>query len=142
MPRSYSFDHFTVPKPDLSKRPHPGDRERLAKPWPRRVLGLHYGRQHAETEQLYRSHEAEHREEDEDPPRAGVPRLTAPIGALPAMPERHPVMEIREALGDGGRHLRAMAEAARALLGDGMRLVRLPFEVTVLIARRVLPGRA
>ena len=57
MPRSYSFDHFTVPKTATGSRSlRRRDKQQLSE---RRATerrgdkGLHYGRSHAETEEMF-----------------------------------------------------------------------------------------
>ncbi|HYO64989.1 MAG TPA: hypothetical protein VEU33_02800 [Archangium sp.] len=59
--RTYSFDHFTADKPEPSTT-NPGGAEQTPpaeQAKPRTDEGLHYGRQHAQTAELYRKHREE-----------------------------------------------------------------------------------
>jgi hypothetical protein len=102
MPRSYSFDHFTAMKPDVSKTEAAGGNHHPVKsetPMPE-PEGLHYGRQHAETvawaQARRMDREAEQRltEEtqmmDEQPPAEPVEAADSPSPETELAPPREP----------------------------------------------------
>ncbi|MFP2934813.1 hypothetical protein ACLESO_58850, partial [Pyxidicoccus sp. 3LG] len=64
MPRSYSFDHFQVPKtlPQEKRGLRGQDKKRVAqsRPHPEELEtdgGIHYGKRFAQTEELYQAHQ-------------------------------------------------------------------------------------
>ncbi len=113
MPRSFRFEHFTVQKPTVSRKLANKDKQRLSASEQERAgfdANLHYGRRHAETEELAKararaeSHEkigrAASQGNGQPPARAtpakqeskavrDVPRLEQAIdaGFTPAVPE-------------------------------------------------------
>lgn len=147
MPRTYPFDHFTAAKPDPSKRGH-GERPLGVSPPPPHggQKEIHYGKQHAQTEALYRAHEREHRSAEAAAaaraPQEGAPRpppeevLRArgiPIGALPPTDEVQPMRLVHEAFDEAGRQVRILGTAARDLGLAGIRIALLPVAVGRLI---------
>src|ERR1700687_1639157 len=66
MPRSFRFDHFTAQKPNVSRKLKNKEKQRVATAAPEPAKtegGLHYGKRHAETEELAkaRAESAQHR---------------------------------------------------------------------------------
>jgi hypothetical protein len=168
MPRTYSFDHFQVPtaeprgrsprRPDKQKAS--GSRKQAAP----HEEGLHYGRSHAETQELFHSRaqpsltlkelagtkfahppptevllthpEAAREPREVEPP---VLRSTAPIGALPSvsvedLPERGRLQDLME---EASRQMQVLQAGARDVTRATARLVSLPMEVVRLAARRL-----
>lgn len=170
MPRPYSYDHFQVPKtlPAQKRSLRKKDKEALAKsgPQPERMgshEGIHYGKSHAQTEELYQAHQMETMLEELARPEpdgkfshgqpspavakqqaaraAPAPVIggTAPIGALPPTQELPPRGRLPDLLDEAGRQLQALQGG----LGDAVkavtRLASLPFEAVRLAARRFNP---
>src|SRR4051812_48901063 len=78
MPRTYSFDYFKA-EPTRSHRPKPGQKRKLKelkRPAPGEAK-FHYGKEHAQTEELYQAHVME----------AELERLADRDGALPRPPK-------------------------------------------------------
>ncbi len=156
MPRSYSFDHFQAAKPDISKRPRPGEKPPVGGAPRPPSAGLRYGKRHAKTEELYHAREMEKQlealaEEDdalgEERAQAAEPRpigragpLTGPpIGALPPPLEQPPNFLWRDALIDGQRQIGGLWRASREIWAMGRRLARLPFEWGRWAVQRYVP---
>ncbi len=171
MPRSYSYDHFQVPKtlPAQKRSLRHEDKARVKKSaaQPEQMGsngGIHYGRSHAQTEELYIAHQMEAQLEElarpepdakfshgpEFKPRkakkreaAATPKVqtpvigaTAPIGALPPTKELPPRGKLGDLMDEAQRQLQAI----QGSLGDAAkavtRLASLPMEVVRLAARR------
>jgi hypothetical protein len=171
MPRPYSYDHFQVPKtlPAQKRSLRKKDKEALAKsgPQPEQMgshEGIHYGKSHAQTEELYQAHQMEAVLEELARPEpdgkfshgqlspavakqeaakaaAPVPVIggTAPIGALPPTQELPPRGRLPDLLDEAGRQFQALQGG----LGDAVkavsRLASLPFEAVRLAAKRFNP---
>ncbi|HZI09985.1 MAG TPA: hypothetical protein VE153_06285 [Myxococcus sp.] len=175
MPRTYSYDHFQVPKtlPKQKRSLRRKDKEALAKSGaqPEQMGshgGIHYGKSHAQTEELYQAHQMEAMLEElarpepdgkfshgqlspavekqqaakaQAPVQAPPPVIggTAPIGALPPTQELPPRGRLPELLDEAGLQLQALQGG----LGDAVkavtRLASLPFEAVRLAARRFNP---
>ena len=111
MPRSYSFDHFKVPSAEPRSRSlRRQDKQHLADsrhPRPPQEEGIHYGKSHAETEEILKARamapppETLQADSSRQVPgracgRSGAPatprihRNTTPIGALPGDEELPP----------------------------------------------------
>lgn len=170
MPRSYSFDHFKVPKtlPAQKRSLRHEDKARVKKSsaQPEQMgshEGIHYGKSHAQTEELYQAHQMQAELEELARPepdakfshgpeftpapqakkrtattRAPAPVIggTAPIGALPPTKELPP----RGRLGDLMDEAQRQLQAIQGGLGDAAkavtRLASLPMEMVRLAARR------
>ncbi|NMO18500.1 hypothetical protein HPC49_38670 [Pyxidicoccus fallax] len=172
MPRPYSFDHFQVPKtlPAQKRSLRHEDKARLKKSGahPEEMgshEGIHYGKAHAQTEELYTAHQMEKELEELARPtpdakfshgpefkpakakkqqraaKAPEPSIgaTAPIGALPPTKELPPRGRLGDLMDEAQRQLQAiqggLGDAAKAV----SRLASLPFEVVRMAARRILP---
>ncbi|MFP2911978.1 hypothetical protein ACLESD_44540 [Pyxidicoccus sp. 3LFB2] len=170
MPRTYSFDHFQVPKtlPAQKRSLRHEDKARVKKSaaHPEQMgshSGIHYGKSHAQTEELYQAHQMQaeleelarpepdakfsHGPEFVPPkakkrtatPKAQTPVIgaTAPIGALPPTKELPPRGKLGDLMDEAQRQLQAiqggLGDAAKAVT----RLASLPMEVVRLAARRM-----
>ncbi|HYV43314.1 MAG TPA: hypothetical protein VFA20_00575 [Myxococcaceae bacterium] len=157
MPRTYSFDHFTVPKHDTPVQPG-GAKARLSGKKSVRGDGRpRYGRRFAETEEMghVRQMNAQLEElagvaepklsipREPEPPRvrprppmpAARPHQGAPIGALP--PARPEPEDLRDLLDAGARQLRLIRHCVVDGVGAGFRLAALPFQAAMLTAHRL-----
>lgn len=172
MPRPYSYDHFQVPKtlPAQKRSLRHEDKARVKKTGahPEQMgshEGVHYGKSHAQTEELYQAHQmeaeleelarpepdakfshgpefkqrkAKKRAEARPQARAQTPVIggTAPIGALPTTKEPPPRGRWADLMDEAQRQLQAIQSG----LGDAAkavtRLASLPVEVVRLAARR------
>ncbi len=172
MPRTYSYDHFQVPKtlPKQKRSLRKKDKAALAKSGPQpeklgSIGGIHYGKSHAQTEELYQAHQMEamleelarpepdgkfshgqlspavEKQQAKAPVQAPPPVIggTAPIGALPPTQEMPPRGRLPDLLDEANRHLQALQGG----LGDAVkavtRLASLPFEAVRLAARSFNP---
>jgi len=168
MPRPYSFDHFQVPKtlPAQKRSLRHEDKARVKKSGahPEQMgshEGIHYGKSHAQTEELYLAHQMQAELEElarpePDPKFSHGPEFTqakektraftqaqtpvsggtAPIGALPPTKELPPRGRLGDLMDEAQRQLQAiqggLGDAAKAVT----RLASLPMEVVRLAARR------
>jgi hypothetical protein len=170
MPRTYSFDHFQVPKtvPAQKRSLRHEDKARVKKSaaHPEQMgshAGVHYGKSHAQTEELDQAHQMQAELEElarpepdakfshgpmfTPPPKAKkraaalkgqAPVIggTAPIGALPPTKELPPRGRLGDLMDEAERQLQAIQGG----LGDAAkavtRLASLPMEVVRLAARR------
>lgn len=149
MPRSYSFDHFTVAK---TSSPSRGQRRRAKQSVSERRAterrgdkDIHYGRNHAETEELFhvRAMNAQLEALAGLSPNAPV-RPTAtnrgqPIGALPvateeSLPSR---TALRDVLDEALRQFRALQSGLEDATRATGRLLSLPMEAARLAAQRL-----
>jgi hypothetical protein len=153
MPRSYSFDHFQVPAAQPRSRSlRRQDKQHLASS--REFLpheeGIHYGKSHAQTEELLKAHAATRARapagetKREEPPRVERPRATpalnrntTPIGALPMTEELPPRGRFQDLLDEAQRQLEAIQGGIGDVTKAATRLASLPFEVVRLAARRL-----
>ncbi|MFL5318596.1 MAG: hypothetical protein ACJ790_03000 [Myxococcaceae bacterium] len=139
MPRSYSFDHYQVPK---TMRPQPprGVRGKKKKD-PKAATDVHYGKQFAQTEELYHAHEMEKQLEElagikgsgrmsrgraEDP--MDRMRKEAPIGAMPTAEPMEP-SRIRDVWDEGVRYAGLLRDGVRDVSTAAMKLLRLPSDL-------------
>jgi hypothetical protein len=115
MPRTYSFDHFTAAKPDVSKQKKGSERERstpLKSEQPPPPDGqFNYGHRHAQTEQLYKQHREEHERQEALSPK---PKKVAKAREEPAVPGKaKQEMKKEEApLEQGREQLKELAQQA------------------------------
>jgi len=154
MPRTYSFDHFTVPKHDTPVQPE-GAKARLAGKKSVRSDGRpRYGRRFAETEEMAHVRQMNAQLEElagvsepklsaprepeprvQPPAPAAQPRWSAPIGTLPAAP---PEPEgLRDLLDFGARQLRLIGHCVVDGVGAGFRLAILPLQAAKLTAHKL-----
>jgi hypothetical protein len=147
MPRSFRFEHFNVPKTTTSTQ---GVRRRGKQLSERRAVdrrfdkGIHYGRSHAETEELFQVRAMNAQLEalaGLSPNAPVVPTATnrgQPIGALPAVAE--PLMSrhaIRDVLDEALRQFRALQSGIQDATRATGRLLSLPMEAARLAAQRI-----
>ncbi|RKG84775.1 hypothetical protein D7W82_21360 [Corallococcus sp. CA049B] len=171
MPRSYSFDHFQVPKtlPPQKRSLRQRDKAHLAQS--SRVSvdeheGVHYGKSHAQTEEILTARKMELQLEELARPEADakfshgpVSRVsgaskkqrkaapspvigtTAPIGALPPTQER-PMQQGRlpDLIDEARRQLKAIQSGVGDVATAMQRLASLPFAAVRLAARRIIPA--
>ncbi|MBZ4335573.1 hypothetical protein NR800_14955 [Corallococcus interemptor] len=171
MPRSYSFDHFQVPKtlPPQKRSLRQRDKEHLSQS--ARVSvgeheGVHYGKSHAQTEEILTARKMELQLEELARPEADakfshgpVSRVsgaakkqrkaaaspvigtTAPIGALPPTQER-PMQQGRlpDLIDEARRQLKAIQSGVGDVATAMQRLAALPLEAVRLAARRIIPA--
>ncbi len=155
MPRSYSFDHFQVPAAEPRSRSlRRQDKQRVAssrraKPTPEE--GVHYGKAHAQTEELLKAHAAERaaaptvqqaHEAKPEPKREvrTTPRLnrnTTPIGALPMTEELPPRGRFQDLIDEAERQVETIQSSINDVTKAATRLATLPLEVMRLAARRL-----
>ncbi|MGE6759313.1 hypothetical protein ACQKGO_14930 [Corallococcus interemptor] len=171
MPRSYSFDHFQVPKtlPPQKRGLRQRDKAQFAQS--SRVSvdeheGIHYGKSHAQTEEILTARKMELQLEELARPEADakfshgpvskvsgaakkqrkaaaspVIGTTAPIGALPPTQER-PVEQGRlpDLIDEARRQLKAIQSGVGDVATAMQRLAMLPLEAVRLAARRIIPA--
>jgi hypothetical protein len=154
MPRSYRFDHFQVPSAEPRSRSlRRQDKQKLADSrhdLPDQDEGLHYGRSHAETEELLKARaamprpRAPARDRQASPPapaeKAAEPRInrnTTPIGALPMTEELPPRGRFQDLIDEATRQLEALQGGIGDVTKAAARLASLPLEVVRLAARRL-----
>ncbi|MDC0715152.1 hypothetical protein POL68_42280 [Stigmatella sp. ncwal1] len=154
MPRSYSFDHFQVPAAEPRSRAlRREDKQHLAESHPSspgQDGGIHYGKSHAETEEILKARAAEPRraaapkEEPEQAPvqmkaeaTPPVNRNTAPIGAVPFAEEQPPRRRLKELLDEASRQLDAIQGGLSDVKKAAVRLASLPAEAVRLAARHL-----
>ncbi|MDY7225147.1 hypothetical protein [Hyalangium rubrum] len=161
MPRSYSFDHFQVPASEpRSRSMRRQDKQHLADSrhsHPEQDGGVHYGKSHAETEEILKARAAMRREAPEvsddvlpeEPPIQAAPRVespaatprlnrnTQPIGALPMTEELPPRGRFQDLLDEASRQLEAIQGGIGDVTKAATRLASLPVEVVRLAARRL-----
>lgn len=168
MPRSYSFDHFQVPKtlPVQKRGLRQRDKEQLAQS--SRVTvddqeGIHYGKSHAQTEEILMARKMELQLEElarpepdakfshAQPARANAKKrkeaaapaigTTAPIGALPTTKEPLPSKGgLSDLVGDARLQLKAIQTGVHDVTAAVQRLASLPLEAVRLAARRLIPA--
>ena len=172
MPRSYSYDHFQVPKtlPMQKRSLRHEDKTRVKKSGARPEQmgsheGIHYGKAHAQTEELYQAHQMEGMLQELARPEpdakfshgpefkqaktktkkraAATPKVsapvigaTAPIGALPPTKELPPRGRLGDLMDEAQRQLQAIQGGRGDAAKAVSRLVSLPGEVVRLAARR------
>lgn len=153
MPRSYSFDHFTVAKTEQPV-PERGRRKTKKATNGGGQTDIRYGKAHAQTEELYQAHMMQAQLEelagvDKEPPRMSkaqqassddadpIDRLrkSAPIGANPTA-ELPGKFKVRDVWSDGMRHVRLMRDGARDVLMAAGYLWRMPRDVMRALLRR------
>ena len=149
MPRSFRFEHFNAPKTTTPSR---GLRRRGKQISERRAVdrrfdkeGIHYGRNHAETEEMFQVRAMNAQLEalaGLSPNAPVVPTATnrgQPIGALPVS-EEHP-LPARSALHDvydeALRQFRALQSGIQDATKATGRLLSLPMEAARLAAQRM-----
>ncbi|MFL5351610.1 hypothetical protein [Archangium sp.] len=149
MPRSYSFDHFTVaktstPSRGLRRRARQSESERRATER-RGDKEIHYGRNHAETEEMFhvRAMNAQLEALAGLSPNAPVkPTATnrgQPIGALPVateepLPSRTALTDVYD---EALRQFRALQSGLEDVTRATGRLLSLPMEAARLAAQRL-----
>jgi hypothetical protein len=149
MPRSYSFEHFTVaktstPSRGLRRRNKQGVSERRATER-RGDKEVHYGRNHAETEEMFQVRAMNAQLEALAGLSANAPvKPTAtnrgqPIGALPVateepLPSRTALSDV---LDEALRQLRALQSGLEDATRATGRLLSLPMEAARLAAQRL-----
>lgn len=150
MPRSYSFDHFQMPTAEPRSRSlRRQDKQHLADSRhsiPEQDGGIHYGKSHAETEEILKAKALAPppRREPVVPARAEkampAPRInrnTTPIGALPATEELPPRGRFQDLIDEATRQLEAIQSGIGDVSKAAVRLAQLPLEVVRLAARRL-----
>lgn len=147
MPRSFRFEHFTVakttPMRGLRRRDKQHLSEKRATQSRHADKGLHYGHNHAQTEELFQVHAMNAQLEAlaglsaNAPVKPSATQRGQPIGALPMaeLPLETRERELTDVLDEARRHLRAL----RTGLGDATqatsRLLSLPLEAVRRAAR-------
>jgi len=154
MPRSYSFDHFQVPAAEPRSRSlRRQDKQRVSNSRHAQMPqedGIHYGKSHAETEEILKAHAAERAEtpmqevpmQPQEPKREAraTPKLnrnTTPIGALPMTEELPPRGRFQDLLDEAERQLETIQGGINDVTKAASRLATLPLEVMRLAARRL-----
>ncbi|WP_257455932.1 hypothetical protein [Archangium lipolyticum] len=148
MPRSFRFEHFNAPKTTTPSR---GLRRRGKQISERRAVdrrfdkeGIHYGRNHAETEEMFQVRAMNAQLEalaGLSPNAPVVPTATnrgQPIGALPAAAE--PLVSrqaLRDVLDEALRQFRALQSGIQDATKATGRLLSLPMEAARLAAQRI-----
>jgi hypothetical protein len=152
MPRSYSFDHFQVPAAEPRSRSlRRQDKQHLSesqhRSQPDHEGGIHYGKSHAQTEEILKARAlappprersgAKAREEPSAPATPRINRNTTPIGALPATEELPPRGRFQDLFDEATRQLEAIQGGIGDVSKAAVRLASLPLEVVRLAARRL-----
>jgi hypothetical protein len=158
MPRSYSFDHFNAPASlgSQSRSLRRRDKQQFAQmrgAGRKKQEGIHYGKSHAETEELLtvRTMNAQLEALAGLQPEAPRPTTQArmapamvpgpgrgqPIGALPVPEEPLPRNALRDVVDEARRHLRALQVGIQDVTQATGRLLSLPMEVARLAAQRL-----
>ncbi|WP_224367186.1 hypothetical protein [Hyalangium versicolor] len=151
MPRSYSFDHFQMPAAEpRSRSQRRQDKKHLADSrhsLPEDDGGIHYGKSHAETEEILKAKALAmppRKEPVASPPPTeksmATPRInrnTQPIGALPAMEELPPRGRFQDLFDEATRQFEAIQGGIGDVSKAAVRLASLPLEVMRLAARRL-----
>ncbi|NOK18457.1 hypothetical protein [Corallococcus carmarthensis] len=170
MPRSYSFDHFQVPKtlPPQKRSLRQRDKEHLSQSSRVTVnddAGVHYGKSHAQTEEILMARKMELQLEELARPDADakfshgpvskvsgsakkqrkaaaspIIGTTAPIGALPPTQERPPQGRLPDLIDEARRQLKAIQSGVGDVASAVQRLASLPLEAVRLAARRIRPA--
>ncbi|MBM7115128.1 hypothetical protein [Archangium primigenium] len=148
MPRTFRFEHFTVAKSTPSRGLRRRDKQHLSEKRvsERRIdKSLHYGRTHAETEELFhvRAMNAQLEALAGLSPNAPIkPTATnrgQPIGAIPL--SEVPVLERGASPGDmldeAQRQVNAVRTGLREATQAASRLLSLPMDVARLVANRL-----
>ena len=148
MPRSYSFDHFQVPK-TMTPTPERGRKKGASvakKNGGNADSDLHYGKKFAQTEELYQAHAMEaqleelagvakekttkapkmSRSPDADP--IDRMRKSAPIGAMPTA-ELPGKKKLKDFWADGVRHVQLLKEGTRDILHAASFLIHMPSDI-------------
>ena len=166
MPRTYSFDHFTVTKHEMPTTPEGGKARVSGKRAVRGDGRPRYGHRFAETEEMAHVRQMNAQLEElagvaqpklstpREPERAEVrapsrrpapARPIAPIGALPialaAAPRAAPPQpeSLRDLLDAGARHLRLLRHCVTDGVAASFRLAVLPLRAAKLTARQLDP---
>jgi hypothetical protein len=148
MPRTYSFEHFTVPKTSTQSRSlRRRDKQFLSE---KRTMerraggGIQYGRSHAETEEMFqvRAMNAQLEALAGLSPNAPVKPTASnrgqPIGALPVAEE--PLLSrgaLRDVVDEALRQFRVVQTSLRDVSKATGRLLSLPLEAARLAAQRL-----
>jgi hypothetical protein len=149
MPRTYSFEHFTVPKTSTQSRSlRRRDKQNLSERRATERRGgerIQYGRSHAETEEMFqvRAMNAQLEALAGLSPNAPVKPTASnrgqPIGALP--PAQEPVVmprgALRDVLDEAVRQFRVVQTSLRDVTNATGRLLSLPMEAARLAAQRL-----
>jgi hypothetical protein len=166
MPRSYSYDHFQVPQslPKQKASLTQEDKQQLSGATSVGDTGIHYGKAHAETEQILQARQMAKQLEELAAPtleadekfsrpasssapgrakkQAKAARVatgpTAPIGALPATKEASVAAGpegLRGMLDEGQRQLKLLQGALEDARSAASRLASLPLEAVKEAAR-------
>jgi hypothetical protein len=150
MPRSYSFDHFQMPNAEPRSRSlRRQDKQHLADSRhssPEQGGELHYGKSHAETEEILKARAMAPpprkapiapARADKAVPTPRINRNTTPIGALPATDEQPPRGRFQDLIDEATRQLEAIQSGIGDVSKAAVRLASLPLEVVRLAARRL-----
>ncbi|HSP81765.1 MAG TPA: hypothetical protein VLQ93_24815 [Myxococcaceae bacterium] len=147
MPRTYRFDHFTVPKTSAQSRSQRRrDKQHLAETRAadrQRDEGIHYGRSHAETEEMLQVKAMNAQLEAlaglsaNAPVKPSATNRGQPIGALPVSEEPLPRGALRDVLEEARRQLGALQAGLRDASRAVGRLFSLPGEAARLAAQRL-----
>lgn len=150
MPRSYSFDHFQVPK-TMTPTPERGRKKGATKKANAGSTGkISYGKKFAETEELYQAHVMEAQLEElagvtkeEASPRMSrgadadpIDRMrkSAPIGAMPTAELGK--KKLRDFWSDGMRHVQLFREGTRDILNAASFFLHMPRDMMRSLLRR------
>ena len=148
MPRSYRFEHFTVPKTSTQSRSlRRRDKQHLSEKRAaerRQEEGIHYGRSHAETEEMFQVRvmnaqlEALAGLSPHAPVKPTASNRGQPIGALPVAEE--PLLSLdalRDVFDEALRQIRVLQTGLRDATHATGRLLSLPREAARLAAQRL-----
>jgi hypothetical protein len=164
MPRSYSFDHFQNAPNDADQHDPKRDKARVTQQKNGSFGGLHYGKAHAQTEELIAVRQmnrqleelASQAEAEEKMSRPytekgeGLDDLLsdgrvlqrAPIGAIPVTEEPLPPGMFRDLLDDARRYVKLLGSAFTDARTASMHLLKLPVDAAKLLANRMQMLRA
>lgn len=148
MPRTFRFEHFTVAKSTPSRGLRRRDKQHLSeKRATERQSGrqLHYGRNHAETEELFHVRAMNAQLEAlaglsaNSPVKPTATNRGQPIGAIPLteLPELSRGTGLRDVFGEAVRQFRAVQSGIEDATRATSRLLSLPLEAARMAAQRL-----
>lgn len=146
MPRTYSFDHFQVPRTmrPAPKRGKKKGTKTVKTTDPVETTDIHYGKKFAQTEELYQAHVMEAQLEELAGLNTEAPKMShsapveadpidrmrksAPIGAMPTA-ELPSKKRIKDVLGDGARHVNLLRDGVKDIFHAVTFLVGMPASI-------------
>ncbi len=157
MPRSYPFEHFRANESQPSRSLRRRDKQHLAGSVNPEAAhgGIHYGKQHAETEELLHARQMTTQLEElagvgpekistaKSAETAESPKYQqTPIGALPLPSSKFSMGMFSELLEDGRRYGEMLVASLRDARTASTHLLKLPLQAGSLVLQRLQPKKA